>query len=124
MWDQHLVRRDSSVATGTSAVALIPELVTEVRWGGHKGFSDKTVREAAEAVAFEVLDPALRSRGRQSTEAAALVGDGAFRTAMKDLFSGEPAGTMVRASLEDALRRIHELERRIAALERRPADDA
>jgi excinuclease UvrABC nuclease subunit len=30
--EQHLVRRDSSVTTGVSAVSLNPEYVTEVRW--------------------------------------------------------------------------------------------
>ena len=29
---QHLVKRDSSVVTGTSAVGLNPDYITEVRW--------------------------------------------------------------------------------------------
>jgi hypothetical protein len=35
---QHLVRGDSSVATGTSAVVLNPDYVTEVRWWSMKAF--------------------------------------------------------------------------------------
>ena len=61
---QHLVNRDSSVATGTSAVGLNPDYVTEVRWWEHPRFNDWNVLVAAELMAFEVFDPALRSRGR------------------------------------------------------------
>jgi hypothetical protein len=29
---QHLIKRDSSVTTGTSAVGLNPDLISEIRW--------------------------------------------------------------------------------------------
>ena len=61
---QHLVSRDSSIATGTSAVGLNPDYVTEIRWWEHQRFSDRNALIAAELVAFEFFDPALRSRGR------------------------------------------------------------
>jgi hypothetical protein len=61
---QHLVKRDSSVVTGTTAVGLNPDHVREVDWWEHEGFSDRERLEAAELVAFDVFDPALRSRGR------------------------------------------------------------
>ena len=35
---QHLVNRDSSVATGTSAACLNPDYVSEIRWWEHKWF--------------------------------------------------------------------------------------
>jgi hypothetical protein len=38
-----LVRRDSSVATGTSAVVLNPDYVTELRWWEHPDFAERYV---------------------------------------------------------------------------------
>lgn len=76
---QHLVRRDSSVTTGTSAVVLNPDYVTEVRWWEHPDFAERHVLEAAELVAFDVLDPALRSRGGIPARAKELYAAEAFR---------------------------------------------
>jgi hypothetical protein len=116
---QHLVRRDSSVATGTSAVALNPDYVTEVRWWEHPDFAQRHVLEAAELVAFDVFEPALRSRGGIQEQARQLYADGEFSEEMRALFAGDPAGRLVIATLQDALDRITELERRVAALEKR-----
>lgn len=73
---QHLVNRDSSVTTGTSAVGLNVDYVTKIAWWENSGFDDQDFLRAAELVAFDVLDPALRSRGRTT--------DGA-----KELYSSE-----------------------------------
>jgi len=116
---QHLVNRDSSVATGTSAVGLNPDYVTEVQWWEHPDFGERHVLEAAELVAFEVLDPALRSRGAISKRAQQLHADESFREKMRTLFLGEPTGRLVIPTLQDALERIAELERRLTALEGR-----
>ncbi len=51
---QHLVRRDSSVATGTSAAALNPDYVTEIQWWEHGKFAERDFLEAAEPVALEI----------------------------------------------------------------------
>jgi len=59
---EHLVKRDSSVTTGTSATALNPDYVTEVCWREYPSFDKTHVLEAAELIAFEVFNPALRSR--------------------------------------------------------------
>ncbi len=69
---QHLTQRDSSIATGTTAVGLNPDYVREVSWWTHPDFNDEIVLEAAESVAFELFDPALRSRGGTRKEATAL----------------------------------------------------
>jgi hypothetical protein len=116
---QHLVRRDSSVATGTSAVQLNPDYVTEVEWWEHPDFTQRHVLEAAEMVAFDVLDPALRSRGAPQEKARELYGDASFQQEMTALFSGDPAGRLIIPTLEDALERIAELEVRVAQLEQR-----
>lgn len=57
---QHLVRHDSSVTTGVQAVSLNPDFVTKVGWWEHNDFSDPFKLAAAELIAFDVLDPALR----------------------------------------------------------------
>jgi hypothetical protein len=115
---EHLVRRDSSVATGTSAAQLNPDYVTELEWWVHPRFAEQHAREAAEMVAFEVLNPALRSRGAAMHQARELYADNAFREEMVVLFSGEPDGRLYVLSLEDALERIAELEERVSQLER------
>ncbi len=117
---QHLVRRDSSVTTGTSAVQLNPDYVTEVEWWEHPDFAQRHVLEASELVAFDVLDPALRSRGAPQEKARERYADEGFRQEMRLLFEGEPAGRLVIPTLEDALERIAELEGRVAELEQRP----
>src|SRR5262245_53537191 len=70
--EQHLVKRDSSISTGVTAVCLNPDKVTEVRWWEHPEFEKQDVLEAAELVAFDVLEPALRSRGNITDRAKAL----------------------------------------------------
>jgi hypothetical protein len=116
---QHLVRRDSSVATGTAAVQLNPDYVTELEWWEHPDFAQRHILEAAEMVAIETLDPALRSRGAPQHRARELYADEAFRQEMQSLFSGEPAGRLTILTLEDAFDRLVGLEGRLADIERR-----
>lgn len=116
---QHLVRRDSSVTTGTSAATLHADLITEVRWW-RKGLGQgKISREAAEIIALEVLDPALRSRGRTRGDALKRARDRAFRARMEELFDGEPEGRLIIPDLLSAMGRISDLESRVRALELR-----
>ncbi len=115
--EQHLIRRDSSIATGTSAVGLNPDHVKEVSWWTHPDFRDRINLEAAELIAFEVFNPALRSRGGMRSEAVALSRNPAFRQAMRSLFSEEPEGRLRPRTLEDAFVSISELERRVSDLE-------
>jgi hypothetical protein len=116
---QHLVYRDSSVATGTSAAALNPDYVTEVRWWEHPDFSERYVLQAAELVAFDILDPALRSRGAIQEKAKELYADEAFNENMMAFFQGEPTGRLVIPTLQDALEKITELDRRLDDLEKK-----
>lgn len=115
---QHLVRRDSSIATGTSAVHLNPDYVTRVAWWEHEDFVDRYVLEAAEMIAFDILNPALRSRGRSQQKAVALLDDDHFVSTMKTLFQAPPIGQMQLLTLENALERIAKLEQRVTKLER------
>lgn len=118
---QHLVSRDSSVATGTSAVGLNPDYVTEVRWWEHPEFAERHILEAAELVAYDVLDPALRSRGNIRQQAKQLYANEEFRQKMRSLFTGEPTGRLRILSLQDVIERIIELEERLKAVERKLA---
>ena len=80
--EQHLIRRDSSVTTGTSAVQLNPDKVTQLQWWEHPGFADRRTLEAAEMVAFNILEPALRSRGADRRDSRELFQDETFRSEM------------------------------------------
>ena len=115
---QHLVRRNSSVTTGTSAAGLNPDLVTEVSWWEHRDFDRKYVREAAEPIAFEVLNPALRSRGTISEKAEQLCDNQSFSEEMQQLFRGDPTGRRKFPTFLDILEQITEIEERVASLER------
>jgi hypothetical protein len=114
---QHLIRRDSSVVTGVSAVSLNPDLITDVRWWEHPDFARQEILEAAELVAFDVLEPALRSRGGITDRAIQIYQDEVFREQMRILLVGDPAGSLVLPTLSQALERISSLERRVTELE-------
>ena len=47
---QHLVNRDSSVTTGTSAAMLNPDYVTQIRWWEYPDFKARYILVAAELV--------------------------------------------------------------------------
>ena len=115
--EQHLVRRDSSVTTGVSAVGLNPDNVSGISWWEHPEFEKREVLEAAELVAFDVLEPALRSRGGITDRAKQLYADQEFRERMTALFNGDPVGRLVIRTLPLAWKKIEELEERLARLE-------
>ncbi len=115
--NDHLIARETRVITGLSAVSLNPDHVVEVRWWKHPSFSERAIREGAELVAFEVLDPALRSLAPELKRARRAYDDRSFHDEMTSLFSGEPTGRFVVPSLRGALERIEELEQRLSALE-------
>lgn len=114
---QHLIRRDSSITTGTTVAMLNADLVTQVRWWDDGAFADESCLLAAELIAFETLEPALRSRGQPQEQARKLAADPAFSAQMRALFAGEPTGRLTLPSLQDALERIAALEERLNTLE-------
>ena len=120
--EQHLVRRDSSVTTGVSAVSLNPDFVTEVQWWEHPDFAKQDVLEAAKLVAFDVLDPALRSRGGITDRAKQLYKEQEFRERMEAIFSAEATGCLRIRSLSQARERIDNLEERMRDIEKGLAD--
>jgi hypothetical protein len=116
---QHFVNRDSSVTTGTAAAVINPDAVRTVRWWTDPRFDDGDQLHAAELVAFDLLDPALRSRGAPRRNALDHASDPAFRTDMEALFTREASGDFRLPWLWDIDTRVEELETRLASLERR-----
>lgn len=100
-------------------VSLNPELVALVRWWEHESFEDKAALGAAELVAFEVLNPTLRSRGLPSDKAKNLYQDEPFHQEMRVLFSGQPTGEEAIPTLNAVIRRLNVLEKRVEELEKR-----
>ena len=86
------------------------DFVTEIEWWEHEEFESKNALAAAEVVAFEILNPALRSRGNTTTQATVTSEGVKLRKQMKRLFKGEPSGRVDLPTLEAALNRIEKLE--------------
>ena len=114
---QHLIRWDSSVTTGTSAASLNPDYVTNLSWWEHPDFEVTNKLMAAELIAFEVLNPVLRSRGVVNKSALKWISNEAFYEEIKSLFESNPTGNIKFPSLSDVIERINELEKRILQLE-------
>jgi hypothetical protein len=116
---QHLVTRDSSAATGTSATGINPDYVTEICWWEHRRFSKLAAREAAELVAFELLNPALRSRKRAGTAAQKVLKSSGFRKEMERLINQGPTARLPLPSLDRVWRRLSAFEDRLKKIEER-----
>ncbi len=96
--------RDSSVTTGTSAARIDPDYVTQVGWWEHPRFQEASFLESAELVAFDILNPVLRSRVAGTARAQQVLEENEdFREAMRSLFSSEPTGRLYIPTLQDAL---------------------
>lgn len=108
----------SSVTTGTSAVSLNPLYISALSWWEHPRF-DKTVGlKAAELIAFEVLNPVLRSRAGLDVAGQELINDQQFAGAMRELLSAEPTGRVTFPTLSEAFRRIETLEKKLERIEK------
>lgn len=116
---QHLLNRDSSVATGTAAVGINPDYVTEIQWWEHRRFSNRAALEAAELVAFDIFDPALRSRKPVSKAALQLYKGITFMKEMQKLLGNDPMGSVSLPSLDKVARRLFRVENRLEEIEKR-----
>jgi len=113
---QHLVRRDSSIVTGTSIVSLNPDYVTALSWWEHPEFSKRECLEAAEEIAFKIFDPVLRSRGNLTDRGEQLLRNVDFIEKMEKLFRGPSSGSLEFPDFQDLLERLNELETEIKSL--------
>lgn len=105
------------MTTGASAVSLNPDLVTEARWWEHPRFVDREPLRAAELVASEVLEPALRSRGTVAQGRRTCSWICRLPGRCGRYSCGVPSGQLAMPSLREALGPIEALEKRVAALE-------
>lgn len=119
---QHFVRRDSSVVTRSSAVGVNVDLVVRVDWWEHAAFNNPDALHAAELIGFEVLQPALVSRGGVRKQARERAADPTYRSEVEALFRSAPTGRYVPPRLGDLARDIESLEARVAELEKRLGD--
>ena len=117
--NHHLVQRSSSVVTGVAVASLNPDLVTEVEWWEDKSFGQSLRLAAAELVAFEVLNPALRSRQNTKKADALLEENPEFHERMKYLFEMPPCGRLIRQSLQQVVERVENVEAQLAELDGR-----
>ena len=115
---QHLEYRNSSVTTGASAVSLDTTLIGGCRWWTDPSFNDPVRLEAAELVAFELINPVLRSRGGINRAAELLRQEPAFR----EWFSAKllaPDGEVAFPGVAELAAEIWDLRKRVEALEAR-----
>jgi hypothetical protein len=64
--------------------------VTNLSWWEHPNFEESEKLKAAELVAFEVLNPVLRSRGAVNRSALSWVSDKAFYEKLRSIFERNP----------------------------------
>jgi hypothetical protein len=114
---QHMVRRDSSITTGTGIITLNPDCITEIRWWNHPRFEKREVLEATEVIGFEVFDPVLRGRAKLSEKARILLSDPRFREDTVSLLQEKHSGSMKFLDYQDLIEKIGELENKIEGIE-------
>lgn len=121
---QHIIKRDSSVSTGVSATVLNPDKISHIEWWVHEDFSNEDYLKAAEHIAFEVLNPVLRSRENVSEKAKTILKDQNFCKKMKDLFNNRPSVFFHPNSLDNLgnlvnnlVNVVEKLNERVSALE-------
>ena len=115
--NEHLVRRNSSVTTGDSPVLLRPEFLVQANWWCDPEFGTKVNLLAAELVAFDILDPILRSRDSPGKDARALASSAQFRRRVQRVLEGSPSGVLRLDAWTDLLKVVNALNKRLDKLE-------
>ena len=107
------------MTTGVAAACLNPDVVGKVCWWESDYFTDAGALKACEIIAFDLLNPTLRSRGGVETTTQRYLGDRGFTSEMRKVISGSPSGPLILRNLEDALERLDHHEELISRLESR-----
>ena len=113
---QHLLKRESSVATVATAISLNPDKIAECHWWIHESFGAREYLEAAELIAFERFNLTLVSRVTPSTRTLEISNDEVFKKQMDKLFSNVPSCYIKFYDLSWAINKIKELENEILNL--------
>ena len=116
--EDHMRFRNTSVSTGVSTTVLNPDKVKHICWWLNSRFLDKAYLEAAEVVAFKVLDPSLRSRGKVTNRTQPFLEDQDFCDEMECLFRGQPSGAFYPKTFDNLADLVLELDRRVSELEK------
>ena len=82
-------------------------------------FNETVNLKAAELIAFEVMNPALRRRGGVDKAGYELLSDDGFFNEMKTRFEGEPTGSITFLTLSDTIETISDLKHRITTIEKK-----
>ena len=114
--DQHLYLRDSSVTTGVQATLLNPDQIARVDYWLDAIFEDPDTLRAAEVIAFEVFTPSLRSRGRNTKAATAMLEDVDFVRQVKSIINAPPSGSHTPQNLPNLWRLVEELSTEVGIL--------
>ena len=112
------IRDHTTYHNRASATVLNLDQVSRICWWLNPKFSDKTYREAAEVVAFEVLNPSLCSRGKVTKRAKDVLKDQTFRDEMACLFRGKPSGVFYPKTLDNLVDLVLKLDKRVSELEK------
>ncbi len=97
----------------SATLFMQPGFVRELRWWEHPRFEAADALRAAEFVASELLHPLLSSRRPSSADARTLHTDKRFREEMRNLFLGEPSGSLILPTLDNVLERLSRIEERL-----------
>ena len=113
---QHIEKRNSSITTGASIVSIDPEKITQIIWWVHPSFADRGQLEAAEEIAFEVLEPTVRSRGNVTERARKIVLDEKFSNEMRSFFKNRPSGQIEMLTYEELIEKVNCIEENMESI--------
>ena len=120
--ERHLIRRSSSPVANPCAAMLNIDYISRVEWwagGNTYDFHDGITRKAAEIVAFDVINPYLRSKSSLDTKALEKYSERLFRQDITKLLRVKPSTPLYIPQLHDAFIEINSLKNRINELEKK-----
>lgn len=112
----HLVLQISTVTSGTAGASMNVENLTKLKWWTRDEFSNEAFLDAFETLAFEYLDPQLRSRGGRLKSGETYLNDPNFKKMAEDILK-EPSGEVELLSHARLYQKIQEIEQRLENLE-------
>jgi hypothetical protein len=115
---QHLLNRDSSVATGTAAVGINPDYVTEIQWWEHRRFLTEQRWKQPNSLPSIFLIRHFAAESLFPRLALQLFKKITFKKEMQKLPGNNPAGSVSLPSLDKVARRLSRVEARLEEIEK------